>query len=370
MAWTAESLLSDLLARAGDPHPFHPLLLRDEPGYVALVFRADEDAPRYVYKASSDGRALAAFRKEFEILGLLHRRGSGTFRSSVPRPLAREERDGFEGFLVGAFAGARLKDLPPRRSFGRSTIAGTLETVADWLLRYYRAAGIESAGPGTQTGQLLFARPVSRYLALFETTAEERAAIEQARDRVLRADGRGLPVCRGHGDFSPANVIWNRGRIGVIDYEFAFESVSPLDDLFHFLGSLRSSTSATGRTGARRAFFEEVFYGTGYLARAARRTVTSFAGSIGLARELIESLFLLAWVRMAVRTVDLRADALGLRGEAARPDRLWPRLDAEQDEFLPVVRARGGICDNVRQYVALRDRCVFGRGVGVERRSP
>jgi hypothetical protein len=151
----------------------------------------------------------------------------------------------------------------------------------------------------------------------------------------------------------------------VVDFEYALQACLPLEDLFHFLASMRSSTSARGRERARRAFFEEAFYSSGHLARASSRAVRGLAGKIGVDPELVEKLFVLAWVRFAVRSVELQIRNLDLADLSDDPDRLWQRLDAESEEFLPVVRIGGGICGNVRQHVEMKDRFVLA-----ERRVP
>lgn len=361
MPATPESVLGSLLSRMGAEEPFHSLVLRSEPGYVALVFQGRSTLPSYVFKASSQEGAREALRKEHEALMRLHERGSESLRKTIPRPLAHDEVAGLRALLVSACAGVRLKDLPVRRAFGPTTISRTLTTVTDWLVEYYQAAGTAS-GMTAEWKTRLFDEPVARYRRLFRTLPQETQTLSRALENLAGSVASSIPVCAAHGDLSPANVLWDDGRIAVIDYEFAFESVPPLDDLFHFLGSLRSSTSAVGRLESRRRFFEEVFYGTGYVSRAALQSVVAFAGRLGIPLDLIEDLFVMSWVRLAVRNVDLQVQALGLEDEARDPERLWERLDAQTEEFLPVLRMQGGVCDNVRQYLALRDRCIFRRG--------
>lgn len=351
-----EGLLKRLLRESADVECPGYLMLRAEPTLVVLVFASGAAAPRYVFKAARSGVALEALEHEHRTLSDLASRATAEFRATLPRPIARGEQAGLVGYLSETLPGARMKDIPPRRLFGPSTVGSTLRRVSDWLLEFYETVGIvRDAAPGRG----LLDGPVEQYLTWFRVTQDERALILEATERLPDPGTDALPLCRGHGDFSPANVLWSSGRIGVIDYEFALEPSLPLEDLLHFLASMHSSTSARGREAARSGFFEETFYASGHLSRAAREAVREFAGRLGIDLGLLEPLFVLTWVRLAVRAVELQMRHLDLASLAEEPQQLWPRLDAAPEEFLPVARVRGGICGNVRQHLEMRDRFVL-----------
>jgi len=358
---TPEGLLTRLLCESNEVQRPTYLMLRAEPTRIVLVFETGSASPRCVFKAARDGSALEALEKEHRILSDLRARAPAGFRDTLPRPIARGERSGLVGYLTRALPGARMKDLPPSRLFGSSTAGPTLRTITDWLVEFYEAAGIVRGGWSDPGREELFDAPAEKYMKWFRVTADERALIRECLEHLPGPGRQDLPVCRGHGDFSPANVLWDNGRIGVIDYEYAFEPCVPLDDLFHFLASMKSSTSARGREAARQAFFEETFYTAGHLSRAARDAVHTLARRMGVDLEHVERLFVLAWVRYAVRGVELRIHELELASLADDPERLWQRLDDEPEEFLPVIRIRGGICGNVRQHVELRDRFALAK---------
>lgn len=347
-----ENLLTRLLPEADRVGPPTYLILRAEPTFIVLVFARGNSSPRYVFKAAREAAAVETLEQEHCVLSDLIARAPAGFGDTLPRPIARGEQSGLVGYLTSALPGTRMKDLPPGRIFGPSTAGPTLGRVTDWLADFYESAGT----PGAVGREALFGEAVEKYMKWFQVTAEERALILESLEGLPEPGAGGLPICRGHGDFSPANVLWDDGRIGVIDFEFALEPSPPLDDLFHFLASMRSSTSARDRDAQRRAFFEEAFYGSGHLSRAARDAVRGLAEKMSVDSGLVEKLFVLAWVRYAVRSVELQMRALGLTGLADDPERLWQRLDAGHEEFLPVTRIGGGICGNVRQHLEMRDR--------------
>lgn len=358
---TPEGLMARLLRESNDVQQPTYLMLRAESMLTVLVFETGCRSPRYVFKVAHDGIALEALEKEHRILSDLRARAPAGFRDTLPRPIARGERSGLVGYLTGALPGARMKDLPPGRLFGSSTAGRTLRQVTDWLVEFYGAASIADpdwVAPGREE---LFDAPAEKYMKWFRVTADERALIRECLEHLPEPGSKALPICRGHGDFSPANVLWDNGRIGVIDFEYALEPCTPLDDLFIFLASMKSTTSARGREAARRGFFEEAFYATGHLSRAARDAVHRLARRMGVAIEHVERLFVLAWMRYAVRGVELRIHELELASLADDPERLWQRLDAEPEEFLPVIRIRGGICGNVRQHLEMRERFALAR---------
>ena len=118
--------------------------------------------------------------------------------------------------------------------------------------------------------------------------------------------------------------------------------------------------TARDRAQQRREQFEATFYGQGHLARASHRAVMDLAGRIAVNPDLIERLFVLAWVRYAVSSLEHWAGSLGHAELLDDPDRLWPLLDAEREEFLPVSRIGQGVCGNVRQHLEMRTRFVLG----------
>ncbi|MCP3980231.1 MAG: aminoglycoside phosphotransferase family protein [bacterium] len=355
---TPEALLAERLHEVGEHGAMQLMLLRAAPSWVVLAFEERTSTPSYVFKASSDPQQLSVLRHEHELLVRLHSSASHEFRRTVPLPLSRGAREGLEGFLVRALPGTRMKDLSPARLFGPGRISATLDAVARWLLDYYATLGLERVELDSDVRDALFEEPAAAYLELFETTASERDTIGRALDRLAHLAPTGFPLCPCHGDFSPANVIRDRRRIGVIDYEFAAERWPPLDDLLHFLAAMRSTSSSEDRDAARRAFFAETFYGRGRVAQAVRRTVAGFAGRLGLEAAWIEPLFVLAWVRLAVRSVRLHASELGLDPVTTPRKELWSALDAD-GEYLPVTRAHAGRCDNVRQHAEGEADCVF-----------
>ena len=349
-----ESILTDLVRQVGGPDRPGYLMLRGEPNPIVLVFAPREETPTFVFKGSRE-----RLQADGESSRLQHLRESApaSFARTIPRQLGTKTSEtGMSGVLFTALPGSRLKDVSPGRVFGPSTADATLNTVTRWLAGFHEVAGKLQGQYPPAGRRALIEQPVERYLNWFRVTDEEQALILEASAGLPDPGTTGLPHCLGHGDFSPANVLWDEGRIGVIDFEYALEPCLPLDDLLHFLASMKTTTSARDRENQRRGFFEEVFYGQGHLAQAARRAIRTLADRVTIAPETIEYLFVLCWVRLAVRSAEIQAHALGYRELLDDPDRLWKRLDAEPEEFLPTSRIAGGICGNVRQHVEMRER--------------
>jgi hypothetical protein len=352
-----ESILADLLRQAGRPARPEYLMLRGEPAPIALVFEQGRDQPACVFKGAHD---LSLARGEYAKIAALLEVSSDRFGETIPRPLGTHTgAAGLTGILLSALPGARLKDLPPEWVFGPATIDETLPEITRWLTGFHEVARRLHGRYPPAGRRDLIERPVERYRTWFRVTSGEAARIDAAVDGLPNPGSRGLPHCLAHGDFSPANVLWDDGRIGVVDFEFALEPSLALEDLFHFLASMKSTTRPRDREGQRKRFFAEIFYGRGHLAGAARRAVQALAGNLRVEPELIEHLFVLSWVRLAVRSVELRARELHCEELLDDPDRLWERLDAETDEFLPVSRISARICGNVRQHAEMRDRFVL-----------
>jgi len=353
-----ESVLTHLLRQVGGPERPEYLMLRGAPAPIVLVFEPGKDLPIFVFKGARDRSQVG---KEYSILRLLHETAPKCFGKTIPRPIRISDgATGLTGALSSALPGTRLKDLPPGQVFGSANVDTTLAEVTRWLVDFHDVSGRLHGTHPPAGRRALIEQPVEKYLEWFRVSADERALVQESAEGLPDPGSAGLPHCLGHGDFSPANVLWDRGRIGVIDFEYALNPSLALEDLFHFLASMMSSTSARDRAQQRRARFEETFYGQGYLAQGSQRAVMALARRVAVNPDLIEKLFVMAWVRYAVTSLEHWARSLGHAELLNDPDRLWPLLDAEQDEFLPVSRLGQGICGNVRQHLEMRNRFVLG----------
>ena len=354
-----EGMLDVLLPEGEGREDLDVLFLSREKTIVALLFRSGFEAPRYIMKWTEEGDASAVLEKEYGILRRIEA-GSGDeeFKKTIPRPLALRELHGRTYLLERGLGGKRMKDMDPGRLLAGKGAGPILERVADWLYRFYATAGIDAVTLDEETVEEVFGCQARAFMSIFDVSAGERKAVERALD-VLRGRGTaGFPLVMAHGDFSPANIMWSDKAMGVIDWELASEKSPPLDDLYHFLGDVRSSSSPSRREEERSETFREVFFSRGPLAGAAEETVRGFSGRMGIDPGLLEPLFVLAWVRYAVRKARyITRDSGTIEGEPEWKE-FWRHCE-NPDRVLPVVRIRGGRCGNLRQFVEMRDRFIL-----------
>ncbi len=159
---------------------------------------------------------------------------------------------------------------------------------------------------------------VARYVAIYGPTQAEQDGLAAAVERVAAANGP-IPLVLQHGDAGAWNVIVDRTAEPVlIDWEAAVPHGMPLWDVFYFV---RSAAALVARqTGSRDALtgIDRTIIRGGPLAEliadAADRTCTA----TGLARDLIEPLFVLCWMHRAVKaSTTLSTDRLA-RGHYRR----------------------------------------------------
>lgn len=354
MAANIEEILALLLGEKGlSERPECALLARD-PLFVAIVFDKKSAMPRYVLKWTNAAAASHLLKKEFAALKELEIKGDAAFRKTIPCPLALEESHETTVLLESALPGKRMKDIPPETLFGRKSINDTLEKVTAWLFNFYRAAIPEQPSMDEETMSAVFDNQVRSYFDFFRAAPEEKQMIKDALARIKNACGNGFPLCRLHGDFCPENILWGKEQVGVIDFELAFENGAPLDDLFYFLASITGASQKSRKTEERKDVFTEVFFGTGYLAEAAKRAIAEFSKRMGIALPLIPSLFALSWVRYAVRKFTLLTEKLGPSKED-NPLMLWQAIEKRPEEFMPTIRMKNGVCENVRQFWEMKD---------------
>ncbi|MEO6205636.1 MAG: phosphotransferase, partial [Mycobacteriales bacterium] len=120
--------------------------------------------------------------------------------------------------------------------------------------------------------------------------------LDEARESLARWCPSGVPATAVHGDFWMGNLLVDRHRVtGVVDLELSAPRGLPMLDVLKLPLSYSLYLDAAGRVRPRAgewphlSGFQEVFLGTGYLARSAEAFVRGRLHRLGIPHEALRA---------------------------------------------------------------------------------
>jgi glycosyltransferase involved in cell wall biosynthesis/aminoglycoside phosphotransferase (APT) family kinase protein len=238
-------------------------------------------------------------RREFEALCRLQGVFFGERGLGVPRPLGVAE----DTVLMQACAGVALDDLARRTRWTgtrgeRAALAATLRRTGAWLRTLQRATARESQAAGDAVDQLVARARVDLERAARQGLPPGAHLARRIDDAGREARAAARSLVGRHGDFWPGNVLVDRGRVRVIDFE-GFGEGLPAEDVADFLvqldllhsypglGRMRAMLGAAFLDGYGRAGLDPSIYRLCRIAaalRALRRERTGAEGAAALWR--------------------------------------------------------------------------------------
>ena len=194
---------------------------------VLVLFRPRRSQPSYVIKFDKTDTGRQLLEQEFTALRWL--RDTRPAPGPVPAPVARFDHRDALVIVQTAVPGRPFSALLRRRlrSTARS-VARDHGVLLGWLERF-RDGAVVSADPGQWLSNV-------EALALAEEIMPKgrlwaRRALEDLRRGVHAFDGLPSVVAPSHGDLGPSNLLRQRGRLGVIDWERSHPSAPALNDV-------------------------------------------------------------------------------------------------------------------------------------------
>jgi len=198
--------------------------------FKILWFHGKDRFPLVVTKV---GREESAFVREFEGLKKVH----PLAQSCVPRPLCLEKTDEFWMLWMGGVPGLRI---PPRASYA----APVLQATVDMLVSIHGGLARPAAEASADRHHRMVERPLA---ALMEwgPSAEVRAGCRAIAGTASTEWLRQLPVIQQHGDLFLDNVIRDRDRYYMVDWETFGAIDLPFYDLLTLIISLLRASGET-----------------------------------------------------------------------------------------------------------------------------
>ena len=214
-----------------------------------LLFPPGAVAPAYVAKVPTTDIAALSVEREAERLAEVGHRELGPAAATIPKLVATVEHLGRPVLIMTAMPGQSMLAAYHtwRHTARRESVAADFAAAGDWLAALHGAAGSGQAS----VAQMLdgVADVLDRRFAGRPGADADLAQVAALRGRL---DGQRTPRTVVHGDFWAGNLLTERGRVlGVIDWEHACLSGSPVRDLARFATSYSLYLDRHTRSGRR-----------------------------------------------------------------------------------------------------------------------
>lgn len=260
---------------------------------LLFLFAGTDATPEYVVKVTRESRQNERLENEWQALRLLDAAGVSV-GGKVPRPA-------FFGHHadLAVLGQTALEGVPFRRRTTARADCLHARRAVDWLL----ALGLATAHAPAAEDRLAdgMRERLARFMALYELSPAQRRYLAAQGD-VLEDHAEELPLVFLHGDPGTWNLLVNDdGEPLFLDWEAADPDGMPLWDLCYFVRSFAISVARMAGTGTSPHGFGRQFLREQPLNRLLVDAVQRQCRDLGLARELVEPLFLTCWVDRALK---------------------------------------------------------------------
>jgi glycosyltransferase involved in cell wall biosynthesis/Ser/Thr protein kinase RdoA (MazF antagonist) len=250
---------------------------------VSVVFAGPDPLPESIVKMNRTPEARAGIMREAEMLRYLERDRSSL--TGVPRVVSVEDLTDITRVVE-----TPLEGRPLHGELRRENLARNADMVTEWALGL---AGLEPRASAEALWSELADPIVARFRRAYGPELDEREWQESQRILAALDD---MPVVPEHRDLGPWNMLVDRGRLGVVDWESAVPRGLPALDLIYFI--LYAVGYATGVRRHRRLLdvyraVRDVDTPFGALANDALRR---YCGALGVDPGQLRALHLLTWM--------------------------------------------------------------------------
>jgi hypothetical protein len=269
-----------------------------------LLFPPGAIAPRHVIRFARVRDLAQPFERDARAAELVAATG-GVVAQRAPRFLGRIEVDGYHAALESAATGAKLAVLL-RRPIARTRKLAVLEAIARWLIDVARQTAAPPAALAAERTRL--ARDVVSYWS-------DRGVGPDLVESLAP-----VPATFRHNDVAEENVVVDRDRFSVLDWEFAQPVGLPLGDLVYFaVRTLRIADGAFTEQ-ERDRHFVELLSGRAESSPILFRWIRELVEALSIGPEAVGAIVTLDWLDRGKLSVDGRHRAEAVGGSRLAPD--------------------------------------------------
>lgn len=190
--------------------------------------------PLAIAKFTPFPRDKDEIRKEYEILLDVHSYVGPNLKKTIPKPISLVEIDGhpvmFQQFLPGKTMASTANAFPKTRHLDRN-----FKRAVNWLIDFNNCYKKKAIILDEKSINKLFIEPVNTIIRNNRSLSKED--FNWLFEKTKSMKSARIHLISKHTDFWPGNILMNKEKLAILDWEDFGLSELPLFDLFHFIVS-------------------------------------------------------------------------------------------------------------------------------------
>lgn len=276
--------------------------MRNYPGKVLFLIFSDKcEDPVLLAKISRFQDDNTILEREYENLKYINMDcNDERIKKSIPIPILYEDIAGYKVLLTNAFRGISINRFHlPRLLFNKKTVASNCQKVINWLVRFHKEMKVNKVF-GEKDFLKEVKEPIESFLNIFEVSNEEKNFLCKMKNLGQEFLGRETLLFFRQGDFSPANILYKKNEIKVIDWEFSKKEGLPLHDILYFFiwyGFERFVAKSINENKLTR--FQTNFFEYNWYSRLVKKLTFKYCQEFKISPSLIRFFFFMLLVNLA-----------------------------------------------------------------------
>jgi len=252
---------------------------------IVIVFSDSNTLPFGFGYLTDNEKIMERFLRQFEILSKINNTASQSLQDSVPKPLIWEKVGIYWFLLLNVVSGLPMVQFITKNKMPYEHLTKAFE----WLIKFQKEFN-ENTIPLTEI-------------------VNKRQLDNQLGDIIIECKDCPVPLVLKHGDFQPSNILFDKNKLYVVDWEYGEIGGLPLYDLYHLLINFYRRSKVQGkriRSVSRMIDtvekninipdhdnFKEVFFSKGDYTKIAKKMVLDYCQALNIDKLLARPLFYL-----------------------------------------------------------------------------
>lgn len=261
-----------------------------------FIFADDERSPRYIAKLPRSPAYNEELMQEVSTIQHLRATVSEKLRATIPGPMHIVQLCGHCVVIEPVLPGRPMDAITlAGGALDPATTASQIALAHQWLIKIQQETPHRNGKLDATTIRQFFVEPLKIMQMNNDLTASEAKYTEKLSHDARALEGHQLPLYLYHGDFRPGNILIDRDRIAVLDWQFSRPSAPPLLDWFSFVFRLYSGSmrlpDIDGSLQAYRAVLHEVFFARNWFSELVREYTKTYCKALSVDEAYLSMLF-------------------------------------------------------------------------------
>lgn len=211
---------------------------------VGWIFNQNKPIAFIKYMESADVDYIIC--EEYQNLRSLHHLGADLITKTLPKPFLLEAINGRHYLLTSFHPGEEMEFNLALEEKRQQRFRQRFISILSWLIAFQKKTWEGSLSLNIQDANNGYGRILAEFRTSGPMTATEETFLLRLQNDMSELTNFSLPLVVRHGDFAPANVLWDGDNLFIIDWAEMRHRQLPLFDLFSFISGFKRIDHSNG----------------------------------------------------------------------------------------------------------------------------